>query len=261
MLSYLNVHTALESRRSKARDAKGYGPKVMIVGGGDVGKSTLSRILLSYGARMGSVPVFVDLDVGQNAISVPGMLAACHISKPVDVETAMTQLSPLVYFFGHTTPSANLPLYRKQVEVVAAELSKHLASKPDPRASGIIVNTCGWVDKEGYDLLVHAIKAFKIDVVLVIDNERLYTDFRDRDFATSPHIEFVKLKKSGGVLVRDAMRRAHDRQQAIREYFYGARGELHPHHVVMLNSVIRLCTVGGGPQAPSTALPLGSERR
>lgn len=30
--------------------------------------------------------------------------------------------------------------------------------------------------------------------------------------------------------------------------------------MVILSSVIRTCTVGGGPQAPSTALPIGAER-
>jgi polyribonucleotide 5'-hydroxyl-kinase len=112
--------------------------KVMIVGGGDVGKSTLARILLSYGARMGSVPIFVDLDVGQNAITVPGMIAACHVSKPIDIEIGMTQLSPLVYFFGHVSPMSNIPLYKKQLDVLAAEISKHLASKPESRASGMV---------------------------------------------------------------------------------------------------------------------------
>lgn len=140
MLAYLNVHTTLESRRAKARAAKGYGPKVVIVGAGDVGKSTLARILCSYGARMGSAPVYVDLDVGQNAISVPGMLAACHVNKPVDIEHGMTQNSPLVYFYGHTSPGANLALYKKQMDVLAAQVSKHLASRVEARAGGLVRN-------------------------------------------------------------------------------------------------------------------------
>ena len=37
----------------------------MIVGPGDVGKSTLCRLMLNYAVRMGRRPVFVDLDVGQ----------------------------------------------------------------------------------------------------------------------------------------------------------------------------------------------------
>jgi polyribonucleotide 5'-hydroxyl-kinase len=124
-----------------------------------------------------------------------------------------------------------------------------------------IANTCGWVEKEGFELLVYAIKCFKADVVLVIDNERLYTDLRDKEFYNAATtVEFVKLKKSGGVLVRDRVKRAEDRQLSIREYFYGARGEMHPHHLVVATNVLRVCKVGGGPQAPDTALPLGAER-
>lgn len=173
-----------------------------------------------------------------------------------------------------------------------------MATKEESRASGIVVNTCGWIEKEGYDLLLDTIRAFKADVVLVIDNERLHTDLKDKEFIASK-IEFVKLKKSGGVLVsgfvcsfdlcfcflgscfsffqkkkkktnplnhdeqhqsRDRESRSLARQQSIREYFYGARGELHPHHLVILSSVVRTCTVGGEHQAPSTALPVGAER-
>lgn len=39
--------------------------QVMICGSTDVGKSTLSRILLNHAARLGYQPMFVDLDVGQ----------------------------------------------------------------------------------------------------------------------------------------------------------------------------------------------------
>ncbi len=260
MVSYLNVHVVLEARRAKAKQDKTlYGPKVLVAGGCDVGKSTLARILLSYGARVGSAVTFADIDVGQNSITVPGALAAVHVSKPFDVETGLgAGKAPLTYFFGHTSPSANLTLYRKQMDAVAAELSRHLASKPEARASGIVVNTCGWTDGDGYELLLHAIRAFKIDVVLVIDHERLFNDIKTTAFPQQ--VECIKLRKSGGVLARDPETRRNDRQRAVREYFCGANNELHPHNTVMNFGVMKVCKVGGGPQAPSTALPIGSER-
>lgn len=46
----------------------------MVVGPGDVGKSTLTRILLNYAVRMGRRPIYVDLDVGQGSISTPGTI-------------------------------------------------------------------------------------------------------------------------------------------------------------------------------------------
>jgi len=71
---YLNAHAALEQLRKKAETDNSRGPVTMIVGPMDVGKSTLCRLLLNYAVRMGRRPIFVDLDVGQGQISVPGTI-------------------------------------------------------------------------------------------------------------------------------------------------------------------------------------------
>jgi polyribonucleotide 5'-hydroxyl-kinase len=111
MVSYLNCHVVLEARRAKAKADKSYGPKVLIAGGCDVGKSTLARILLSYGARVGNRLTFVDIDVGQNAITIPGTVAAVSVSKPLDVEVGLAaDKPPLAYFYGRSSPSANTNL-------------------------------------------------------------------------------------------------------------------------------------------------------
>ena len=81
MIMYLQIHASLEKLRKladessaskKPEDQWSNGPITMIVEPTDVGKSTLCRLLLNYGVRMGRRPVFVDLDVGQGSISLPG---------------------------------------------------------------------------------------------------------------------------------------------------------------------------------------------
>jgi len=52
----------------------------MLVGPTDSGKTTLSRILTAYAARLDRVPVFLDLDVGQGS-SVPGAITAIPVEK------------------------------------------------------------------------------------------------------------------------------------------------------------------------------------
>lgn len=71
---YLNVHASLEQYRNEAELSGGRGPITMIVGPCDVGKSTVTRILLNYAVRMRRRPILVDLDVGQGQISVPGTI-------------------------------------------------------------------------------------------------------------------------------------------------------------------------------------------
>jgi polyribonucleotide 5'-hydroxyl-kinase len=73
MIFYLNIHTALEQMRVAAESSGQMGPRVLIVGPDDVGKSTLSRMLLNWAVRVGRLPILVDLDVGQNCISLPGI--------------------------------------------------------------------------------------------------------------------------------------------------------------------------------------------
>ena len=63
-----------------------------------------------------------------------------------------------------------------------------------------MINTCGWVDGLGYQLLLYSIQTFQADVIFVLDNERLYNDLL-RELKDRPQISVVKLPKSGGVLI------------------------------------------------------------
>ncbi len=76
----------------------------MIVGPTDVGKSTVCRILLNYAVRQGSFPTYVDLDVGQGSISLPGTLCALYVERPADPVEGFDKKAPLVYQYGHLSP-------------------------------------------------------------------------------------------------------------------------------------------------------------
>ena len=65
MTMYLNTHAAMEQMRQKADLEETRGPRVLVVGPTDVGKSTLCRLLVNYAVRSGRSPLLVDLDVGQ----------------------------------------------------------------------------------------------------------------------------------------------------------------------------------------------------
>lgn len=74
MVIYSNCHAALELMRMEAEKDNKRGPIAMLVGPCDVGKSTVAKILLNYAVRMTRRPIFVDLDVGQGHISIPGTI-------------------------------------------------------------------------------------------------------------------------------------------------------------------------------------------
>lgn len=260
MISYINLHAALEKYRKTAREKNAAGPVAMIVGPVDSGKSTLARILLSYAVRAGWKPTFVDLDVGQNAITIPACVAATAVEHPASVESAemLQAKNPLVYYFGHTSPSGGQTLYERLVDKLSTWVAKRCATLDTARSAGVLINTCGWVEGPGYANIVHAANTFKVDVILVVGHERLYSDLKSD--ASLNKTSIAKLAKSGGVVTRDSEYRRGLRNQHIREYFYGPANDLCPHTKIVNFRDVSIYRVGTGPQAPSSALPIGTKR-
>ncbi|NXW46353.1 CLP1 kinase, partial [Nyctiprogne leucopyga] len=253
MLLYLNTHTALEQMRRQAEREDERGPRVMVVGPTDVGKSTVCRLLLNYAVRLGRRPTFVELDVGQGSVSIPGTMGALYIERPADVEEGFSLQAPLVYHFGSTTPGTNIKLYNKITSRLADVFNQRCEVNRRASVSGCVINTCGWVKGSGYQALVHAASAFEVDVVVVLDQERLYNELK-RDL---PHfVRTVLLPKSGGVVERSKDFRRECRDDRIREYFYGFRGCFYPHAFDVKFSDVKIYKVGA-PTIPDSCLPLG----
>ena len=251
----------------------GDGPRIALVGPTDVGKSSLSKILCNYAVRKGWNPLFVDLDLGQGGITCPATVGAVPVDRPVDVAEGLPLEMPLVYFHGDVSPGNNPDLYKFLVERMGGMLDARHGSNPQARASGVVVNTMGWVDGGGYKLLLHALDALKIDNVLVIGQERLHSelvrDMRGKKRVAGDDsgggggegrdVQVWKVPKSGGVVERSAEFRRKSRDARIREYFYGLGGDLNPHSQTMAFGQVSIFRVGSGPRAPSSALPIGIE--
>ncbi|KAL7296659.1 protein CLP1 homolog [Trichogramma pretiosum] len=253
MSLYLNCHAAMERLRETAEKNDSRGPILMVVGPCDVGKSTLCRLLLNYAVRMGRRPIYVDLDVGQGHIAIPGTVGALLVERQSNVVDGFNQQAPLVFHYGHKSPQTNIVLYNLLVTRLAEVCSGRLQGNKKAKASGIVINTCGWVKGGGYKILTHAAQAFEVDSILVLDQERLYNDLaRDMpDF-----VKVVFLPKSGGIVERSQAERKDSREQSIREYFYGSRTPLYPHNFEVKWSEAKLFKIGA-PIVPTSCLPLG----
>ncbi|KXJ28151.1 Protein CLP1-like [Exaiptasia diaphana] len=258
MVMYLNLHMALEQMREKADkpDKQDLGPRVMVVGPTDVGKSTLCHLLLNYAVRMGRRPVYIDLDVGQGTIGVPGSMGALLIERPADIEEGFSLQAPLVYCFGHTSPSNNEKLYNKISSTLADVVFQRFEKNKKAMTSGFVINTCGWVTGLGYRILVHAAKELKVNVIVVLDQERLYNDLKKQ---CSDDVQIVHLPKSGGVVVRSKETRRNTRDDRVRSYFYGHQGNLYPHSFEVKLADVKIFKIGA-PIVPDSCLPLGMEQ-
>ncbi|KRY66456.1 Protein CLP1 -like protein, partial [Trichinella pseudospiralis] len=254
MVVYLNTHAAIDYMRQNADRKNIRGPRIMVVGPTDVGKSTYCRILLNYAVRMGRTPTFVDLDVGQGQISVPGTLSALYIEKSADPIEGFDKRMPIVYSYGHLTPGANISLYNALVEQLAKLLNQRCAENRSANTSGFVINTSGWVKGAGYTCLVKAVDALDVDVVVVLDHERLYNEMR-RDLAAS--VKVIHQPKSGGVEERSREMRIASRRARIHEYFYGSTQQPYYPHTFEVSFADVLIFKIGAPMLPDSCMPLG----
>jgi len=266
MVIYVNTHAILDARRARARTAAAQGgdkeasqgPRVIVVGPTDSGKSTLCKMLLSWAAKLGWKPTYVDLDIGQGSITIPGCISATPIEKPIDIIDGIPLEMPLVYFYGHPNPSINADVYKVLMKELAKTLEKQFSGNAESRAAGMVINTMGWVEGLGYELLLNAIETFKANVVLVLGQEKLWKMLKDAVQSKS-NIDVVKLHKSEGVVLRNSKYRQRTRSFRIKEYFYGIANDLAPHSNIVNFSDVSVYKIGGGHQAPRSALPIGAE--
>jgi polyribonucleotide 5'-hydroxyl-kinase len=155
MVEYANIHFALESLRNEAKATGKDGPRVLILGPEDAGKTSLSKILTAYAVKVGRQPVVVNLDPTEGMLSVPGTLTATTIRAMLDVEegwgsspmsgpSAVPVKLPLVYFYPMVNPlEAEGTVYRPIVSRLALSVMGRMAEDEDARETGIIVDTPG----------------------------------------------------------------------------------------------------------------------
>jgi len=160
----------------------------------------------------------------------------------------------LIFSFGSLTPSANIVHYDTLVEQLANVVTKRCKLSPEANHSGVIINTCGWIKGDGYACLVNAAEKFEVDVVVVMDHERLFNELQ-RDLPT--FVRIVHQPKSGGVEDRSREMRVASRKSAIDKYFYGTRSlQYRPHSFELRFEEVIIVKVGT-EELPDSCLPYG----
>lgn len=180
MVGYVNTHIQLEARRDVALANNDRGPRVMVVGPPDQGKTTICQLLSNYALRLDREPVYVDLDVNQGVTAMPGCVSAVPLNRTalsVDSDYSNSTTTPLVYSFGHTDPSKNLSFYKHVVSTLASRVKERLNNFAHVNAAGLVVDTYAWKDSDPHalHLLKFCINAFDVDIVIVVGSDKLHS--------------------------------------------------------------------------------------
>lgn len=224
MTRYINLHAQLEALRDQAqRNSNGKGPRVLLAGPTDSGKSSITKLLLSWAVRLQRKPLYVDTDVGQNNLIMPGCVGAipCNMNTMTLAENGvyfdLSAASPLVYFYGHDNLSTNPDYFKYTIDRIAGSIDERFENDQDAKNSGFIVDTPGWIEQEGKKLLKYTIEKLRIDLIVVMGNDRLYREFS----STYGKEKVIKLPLSGGIEAKTSSYRRNLRMSRIERYYKG----------------------------------------
>ena len=174
MVSYANTHFALELLREHATESSGLGPRVLIVGPDNSGKTSLAKILAGYAIRSGRTPVVTNLDPKEGMLTVPGTISAAALesiidvsegwgSSPINGPSQIPVKLPLVYNYGVEDPEAKPELYKPLVRRLALSVNSRLQDDSDTMRTGCIIDTPGIISqgKSNYDMVQHIVAEFQ----------------------------------------------------------------------------------------------------
>ena len=207
----MNEHEALVDQAARTKHT------VLLVGGLDTGKSTLSRQLLETAVAAGRPAAYLDADVGQKSVGPPATISLKHVRTAHDLEPDVFALEDALSFVGSTSPEGHL----LQVVTGLAQLHRRAL---ESGAELVVVDSSGLVSGVyGQILKYHKVEMLRPDLVVGLQRgEELLPllGVIQRFFDT----EVVPLGVHPGVVPSSVEQRAENRERSMDRYF-GA--ELH----------------------------------
>ncbi|KAH7353830.1 Clp1 protein [Plectosphaerella cucumerina] len=244
MNSYINLHFKLTALRQRAAAAGTEGPRVLVCGPPNTGKTSLARTLAGYATRNSAQPLFVNADPKEGALSLPGTIGAAVLATIQDVEAVdgwgTTPTSgpsqvpvklPLVHYYGSERTTDRTPRYRELVSQLASSVTSRFTQDPDVKSSGMIIDTQAVSEKSPQELdnVVHVAEELSANIIIVLGSSRVNAElvrrFSTERTSLGEEIHVIHLDKSEGVVARDASVMQQLCEATIKEYFFGAIGQ------------------------------------
>lgn len=244
-VSYLNLHFLLDGLRREARARNATGPRVLIAGARDVGKTSLARTLAALAVKSGAQPVVVNTDPREGMLSLPGTLTAAVYATIMDLDGEGTNgwggtptsgpsgvpvKLPIAHYYGRQSPTDDVQLYRELVSKLAGSATARMSGDVDVKSSGMIIDTpgvgsSGQIEAGNLDVLAHVVDELSVNIIVVLGSSQLHAELQKR-FAREKTtlgepISLVMLDKSHGVVERDEGWMKAMQEAAIKEYFFG----------------------------------------
>jgi polynucleotide 5'-hydroxyl-kinase GRC3/NOL9 len=184
------------------------GGRVIVIGGGDVGKSTLCTYLTNQLLERGLKLRVLDADVGQADIGPPTTVGS---ATPYNFISSLVDLNPeALIFIGDTSPN------RVENKLIGAirRLADHQHDKP----TITLINTDGWIlDSYAISYKIKMISSIQPDLVL-----ELSTGSELQPILSGSRARSLKVAAANEVLMRSRSDRRAIRTTGYRRFLDGA---------------------------------------
>ena len=194
-------------------------PTILVVGPSNSGKSTLCQYFVNTSLKRSRQVVYADVDVGQNSLGISGSVHFALLQNLIWDERSIPHDTIGSYFFGHNhVRGRTVREYFNICTNLAAKIARFRRNNTD---LNLIVNTMGWIEGLGYDIVTTLIKIFSINVIVVIDApevcHRLELDhFKE---ITGNYLRIFSFPKAPSTYYRDQSTRTNTRERKIDECF------------------------------------------
>jgi polynucleotide 5'-hydroxyl-kinase GRC3/NOL9 len=179
---------------------------ILVLGGGDTGKSSYCRFLAGELLAAGQKVALVDADIGQKDIGPPAAVTLGYVTDTVERLVARPEA---FYFIGSTSPEGRLlPLV-----VGTAQLAN------DADAPFVIVDTTGYVEGIGRVLKGYKIEAVRPDLIVAIERRAEL----EAILRAHRNCRTIRIRPSRKARPRDRCERNLARELAFALYFKEAR--------------------------------------
>jgi polynucleotide 5'-kinase involved in rRNA processing len=212
----------LENIRNNGKKKLEDSPRALLLG---TGRNICTRTLTNYAIRQERSPLIVDLDVTNGNLLFPGVVTCSTINRLIEPEEGLNISNPLAYYYFSPNWNDNPRYFFQLVSSIGKQIYERLAHVQNlsnisdkNKYSGLLGIFSGWIGGKFEKLLEHSLKAFRINLIVVVGNEGLY-NFIKKDHE-SAELKILSISKSPGLVTKDAPYRRYQTSRRIKEYFY-----------------------------------------
>jgi len=167
-------------------------PVIAVCGGKNTGKSSLCRYIVNSLLSSYKKIDYMDIDCGQTEYSPPGLVSCYTLSEPMLGPPHLQGFKRpnLSHFIGSTSVSSDPDFYVQCVLSLYGSFQRRSASETSTRP--LIINTNGWIQGLGFDVLCSCLHAIRVTHLIRLNG--------DSNRQNLPHGVFWKRQSDANVL-------------------------------------------------------------